>query len=450
MKNYLLLCFVLGIAFSPTEKLRAQDLNSHTTLSDTLVIDQPAMEPEKTSGDQQIPYWVRNMKIEDPEECYFGIGISQESRQDADDKARVEFAKTLEVQVDARVQHEIIEKRRKASEAFSMKNTVMSKMILRGIYISERWTDPETGKFFSLIRVNKEDYNKLIEKEIALEAERHEALNRFEEKKRQEALRHKESMVKLDSAQTAIELTEKQKKDEMREARKVRQKDHIEYIYRTYGHYNRFQPHTCLADMKNAEIDPGRHTISIKGSLNRPGFVSASYAMSMFKLLNISFTMGMHEDRLDRQDATVKFKLLDGIGKIYRVSAAISFSQYMSALPRIQRFDELKEISLHNEFTVGGMVNVSIPNLYSTTCLQVDRRRVSLGWIIHPLYMHMDEHLGVFIQMDYFSQVFYRNLYGDKWQIQPGIQFMVFPEKVYATLAYEDNHLFNLNLDIHF
>jgi hypothetical protein len=67
-------------------------------------------------------------------------------------------------------------------------------------------------------------------------------------------------------------------------------------------------------------------------------------------------------------------------------------------------------------------MNVSIPNLYSTACLQVD----------------------------YYPQPFFRNPYGDKWQLQPGIQFMVLLDKLYTTLAYEDNHLFNLNLDIHF
>lgn len=104
----------------------------------------------------------------------------------------------------------------------------------------------------------------------------------------------------------------------------------------------------------------------------------------MFRFLNVSLTMGMHRNRLDRQDATVKFKILDGIGKIYRMSAAISFSQYLSTLPRIQDFNGLKDTSFHHEFTFGGMVNVSIPNLYSTACLQADKRRVSLGWIIHP------------------------------------------------------------------
>jgi hypothetical protein len=96
------------------------------------------------------------------------------------------------------------------------------------------------------------------------------------------------------------------------------------------------------------------------------------------------------------------------------------------------------------------MMNVSIPNLYSTACLQADKRRVSLGWIVHPLYMHLEEHVGVFVQVDYYPQPFFRNPYGDKWQLQPGIQFMVLLDKLYTTLAYEDNHLFNLNLDIHF
>ena len=446
MKQSLLWFCVLFFLCIHPGYLPAQAIDSTDFTLDSPMLGKPIGE----STEDQKPYWVREMKIEDPEQCYFGIGMSEKSREDADDKARIEFAKMLEVQVDAQVQHQISEKGRKVSEAFQMKNTVMSKMILRGIYVSERWTDPETGKYYSLIRVNKGDYNKLIEEEVALEAARQIALNRYEEKKREETIRHQESMVKLDSAQTAVKLTEKKHKDEKREARKKRQKEHMEHIARVYGKYNTFQPHSSLADMKNAEIDPGRHSLSVKGALNRPGFVSASYSVSMFRFLNVSLTMGMHRNRLDRQDATVKFKILDGIGKIYRMSAAISFSQYLSTLPRIQDFNGLKDNSFHHEFTFGGMVNVSIPNLYSTACLQADKRRVSLGWIIHPLYMHLEEHLGVFVQVDYFPQPFFRNPYGDKWQLQPGVQFMVIPERLYTTLAYEDNHLFNLNLDIHF
>jgi hypothetical protein len=122
----------------------------------------------------------------------------------------------------------------------------------------------------------------------------------------------------------------------------------------------------------------------------------------------------------------------------------------LSELPRIRGFDELKEISLHPEYTLGGMINMSVPRFYSTVCLQVDKRRVLFGWITHPLYMHLEEYVGVFIQVDYFPHSFYRNPYQNKWQIQPGLQFMVIPNRVYTTLAYEDNYLFNLNLDLQF
>ncbi len=315
MKQPLLWFCILFFLFIQPRLLSAQAIDSSSSGFDTMMMVKPVME----SAEDQRPYWVREMKIEDPEAWYFGIGTSEESREDADDEARVEFSKMLEVRVDSRVQHEINEKGRKVSEAFQMKNTVMSKMILRGIYVSERWTDPESGTNYSLIRVNKNDYNKLIEEEIAREVARQAALNRYEEKKREESIRHQETMFKLDSAHTAVKLTEKQQKDEIREARNKRQKDHMEHIGRVYGEYNTFQPHTCLADMKNAEIDPGRHTLSVKGALNRPGFVSASYSVSMFRLLNLSLTMKMHRNRPDRQDATLKCRqinagfLLDGL-----------------------------------------------------------------------------------------------------------------------------------------
>jgi|GEM_PF-1561901 len=400
--------------------------------------------------DSSIPYWVRKLMVREPDLHYFGIGMSVNSISEADDNARIEFSKSLEVQVDVQVKHEISEKGRKVTEAFDMKNMVMSKMILRGIYITERWQDPDGKKFYSLIQVNRNDYNKLIQEEIEREVARQEAMNRYEEKKRLEELRHKESLVKLEKDKTELALKEKQQKDDLREAKKKRKKDHMDHIMRTYGQYNTFQPHYRLADMNNAEINSFKHSISIKGSLNRPGFAGADYGLSMWNLVGFSFMTSMHDGRLNRQDATLKLKLLDGVGKMYRISAALSFSQYLSELPSIHKFRDFKTISLSPEFTLGGMVNMSVPRIYSTLCLQADKRRISLGMISHPLFMHLDEHLGVFFQIDYYPQPFFRNPYNDKWQIQPGFQFMVLPNRFYATLAYEDNHLFNLNLDIHF
>ncbi len=444
MRGWMTAVWVSGLLISSL--LWAQDPEISGEYSDSSGV----MELPETQKAYERPVWIKEMKVLHPEKNYFGIGVSRISREDADDMARVEFSKMMEARVDARVRHEIHEKSRKISEAFTMKNTVMSKMILRGVYINERWIDPVDGTFYSLIEVNKDDYNKLIEEEIRRESARQEALNRYEEKKRAEALRHQESMVKLDSAQTAIEISEKRQKDDSREARKNRKKEHLEHIARVYGDYNRFKPHECLADMKNAEIRPGRHAFSIKGSLNRPGIVSSAYSVSFLEVLNVSLMMENHKGKAARQDLTVKLMLLNGAGKIYRVSAALSFSQYLSTLPAIKGFKEVKDISLHPEYTLGGMVNMSVPNLYSTVCLQADKRRISLGWIIHPLFMHLEEYMGVFIQADYFPQPFYRNPYDDKWQIQPGFQFMVIPGRLYATLAYEDNSLFNLNLDIQF
>ena len=257
-------------------------------------------------------------------------------------------------------------------------------------------------------------------------------------------------MVKLEKDKTELALKEKRQKDDLREAKKKRKQDHINHVMRTYGHYNTFQPHYRLADMNNAEISSFRNSVSIKGSLNHPAFVSATYGLNMWDLVGFSFMASMHDGGLNRQDATLKLKLLNGVGKMYRISAALSFSQYLSELPVIHKFRDFKTISLSPEYTVGGMVNMSVPRIYSTFCLQTDKRRISLGIISHPFFMHLDEYVGVFFQIDYFPRSFYRNPYNDKWQIQPGFQFMVLPDRFYATLAYEDNHLFNLALDIHF
>ncbi len=447
---------ILMLLFGISVTTYGQDMSDSQSLQDAVIYEPATIDtadrqkknlslPEEPS----IPYWVRELKVNDPARHYFGIGMSTNAVSEADDNARIEFSKSVEVQVDAQVKQEISEKGRKVTEAFDMKNTVMSKMILRGIYITDRWQDPDGKKFYSLIQVNRDDYNKLIQEEIEREAARQEAMNRYEEKKRIEELRHKESLVKLEKDQTELALKEKKQKDELREAKKKHKQDHIDHVMRTYGQYNTFQPHYRLADMKNAEISAFKHSISVKGSLNHPGFVSADYGLSMWNIVGISLMMSMDDERLDRQDATIKLKLLNGVGKMYRVSAALSFSQYINELPVIYKFRDFETISLSPEYTLGGMVNVSVPRLYSTVCFQADKRRISLGMISHPLFMHLDEYVGVLFQVDYFPRPFYRNRYNDKWQIQPGFQFMVLPDRFYATIAYEDNHMINLGLDIH-
>ncbi|MDK2976704.1 MAG: hypothetical protein PWP06_1179 [Candidatus Marinimicrobia bacterium] len=98
MKQSLWWFCILFFLFIPPGLLSAQAIDS--TGSD---LDSMMVKPVIDSEEDQQPYWVREMKIEDPEACYFGIGMSKESRENADDKAQVEFSKMLRFTLNLRL-----------------------------------------------------------------------------------------------------------------------------------------------------------------------------------------------------------------------------------------------------------------------------------------------------------------------------------------------------------
>ena len=113
-----------------------------------------------------IPDWVQHKQegnsIDDALSYYFGIGVSTESQKEADNLAREEFAKSVEVNVISLYTENIKEHNASYSENIETSTLILTDLSIKGISIQERYFDKEKKMFYSLMKLKKEDYNRIF------------------------------------------------------------------------------------------------------------------------------------------------------------------------------------------------------------------------------------------------------------------------------------------------
>lgn len=372
------------------------------------------------------PEWVNAFKagraIANAERFYFGIGLGA-SFKEADDDARCEFAKNVEIKIAESIQNKRTEINEQASEEFNMTSEVTTEMILRGVFITERYYDETEDEYFSLICIVKEDFYDLIQNEIKLEKER-----------KTEILAQTREINELDQQLKSEDLkTEQTEIDYQKQKLQLKkEKEEIEY-----GIYEDF---LCVI--------PPRRVISIETACISKTLLSTDFKLKLapYKADQIDFSLRLgiaefifrnnwQNEKLEFYNSCIRLQLLSQAGRIIRYS--LSAGCDCSNLP--DRFDDLdwKEIDFSPRITG----SICLPMYYSYLSCFANAYEAVLAEQIYFPWEIFGELLSFAFEMKYIWNEDQQNKFDDKFILQPGIHFQP-TEKIGATFSYEDNHKF--------
>lgn len=401
---------------------------------------------------QEMPDWAKNRTIDDKSNCYFGIGKSSDSEDAADDVARQEFAKSIKTHVETMMKEQIKEKNYKVDEKYERESLVKTDLSLQGITITERYHDKNAGIWYSLIKYEKDEYDKIMKAELDREIERLKKENKVNEDKRLEALRHETEITKIETAEREAELKKRREQEALKEKQLNRVKERFDFIFRNYSSFINTPAYHRLINMENAEIIGGkklRQEASVRGGFYPANFSYLKYSAN-YQVMAVSIGVHSRADSLLLEDAFVKLRLLNGQGKVYRTSVAIGFGQYIDGPLRISNLsDDLKD-SVNIKYSVASYANVHIPQYYLNVSTMVDFRKASVGAVWYPFFKSMENKLGFMLEIDTYFNNYWRNRHDDAFVVSPGIQFVVIPHKFYSQIAYEQNEYFTLAIDYQF
>ena len=378
------------------------------------------------SAQTNIPDWVHAVKagraIQNAEKFYFGIGVA-DSFKNSDDDARTEFAKNLETKISGSIESKLLEKDEKMVEELFISSEVSTDMILHGVFILERFYDESSDEYFSLIQIDKEEYNKLLIAEIKLEKQRKaetleqtQQINLIEEKLKDEEIKKEET--ELEHKKKMLEI--KQEKDEV-----------------IYGIYEKF-----------LSIRPPRRIITIETACLAPTLLSADFktTMSPFKAdkLDLSIRLGYAEfmmstfwrnETLIGKNSKIRLQLLPNAGKIIRYSLAGGL--ICPDFPNEADNKNIKEMSFSPMIT--GTLN--LPMFYSFATIHISSYQIAFGEQLYYPFDYFEEMISIVGEIKYILDKNHRDKFGDVILFQPGIHFQP-TEKLGATISYEENHKF--------
>ena len=393
---------------------------------------------------QDQPYWVKHATIPDANKYYFGIGYSDRSRSEADDKARIEFSKMIEVDVISKTEYELKEKNYKLDDRYKVESRVLANMKLKGIAIHERWQNTATGQYYSLIKYEKDEYENILISDIRREINLLSEQLRSQEKKAAEELRHKQEMDKINEEKARAEMESQRRKEILNAEKKRRRSERESLIFQEYQHFYKKPIPPFLIDISNAIVGFPENQVILKPTLYPFSFIQANYNHN-WSYLGFSFGLYWNNKELQLQDAHLKLKIFRDHYGIYPIAIAIGLVQYSK---NISNFSDLSAIK--PGVTPSLYTNASIPQLYSHTTLYLDARKISFGIQYHPFFEHFAGKLYVLVQNDMIFMKEFRNRFNDRFLVQPGIGFEVVPGALFLLFSYEDNEFITLTLDYKF
>ncbi|MEA2103574.1 MAG: hypothetical protein U9P79_02885, partial [Candidatus Cloacimonadota bacterium] len=378
-----------------------------------------------------IPEWAeryqKGKSIKNADDYYFGIGESIQSRGKADDNARKEFSKNVEVQVKC-VESEIVkDKNGKVWEKFVSVSEVVTDVNLGGVSITERFKDPDTGTNYSIIQIRKDKYNKLVYDELQRKLEREINENKMAEAGEKEGIRKAQAQFKLWIQNEKNKIDHKIQQFKLKQNRKQEMAKLMEQYKKEYENFLNLQPPGKVLSFYNAELSAKSNRISLELGISPFSIQSVYYARKLWKLELAAYSE-FSDNKYDRQDIVFKYQLLPNSGALYKTTFALGAIAYANSMD-----NDFKDLEI--KFTPFVTGNITLPNLlFSYLSFYGDVRKYSIGLNSYVLYGHLQDKLSAILEFDYIADKDHRNKYGDEFLIQPGIRFKT-ANNVYSTLA---------------
>ncbi|MBU4446719.1 hypothetical protein KJ656_16825 [bacterium] len=414
------------------------------------------------------PEWLQRYMegqgIENAVNCYYGIGESKKSQSDADARARKEFALSVEVRVKSVLEDEIQQKGRKLKEFTKYISKQISDLSLRGITITERWYEDlertvlkvpiKETRYFSLIKIEKDKYERLVSDEIdrdlkikEKEYEEEIALKRLNERKHREELQLKESEHEREKRKDRLKLEKKEHESEIKKDNFLQKLGNIKRrtaeLYQQKGLFRDFlneTPPSKVITLRNGEIINGKHEISAGMGISPVTFESIFYGYR-FGILEISGEFNLLNNKFDRQDLFLKIQLLPNTGELWKTSLSFGFVEYLNSIYKTN-FNKLKP-----KYSPFLAMNVTVPTFYySYFSFYGDARKIQVGINNYSLYKHFTDKIGFLLQIDYVYDKSFRNRFNDPMLFQAGVRFKA-TKNLAFTLAYEKHEILTFTLN---
>jgi len=363
---------------------------------------------------------------------YLGIGVSAQSQEDADQKARVEFARNVETRVESRVQEAYRLNSDDEESSVDMTLDVRTELSLKGIAVSQRYPNESDGMYYSMILISRQEYLGILEKNI-----REELAEREGELQRQRVALEEENLARqreLDQQRAEQEQKRLEHEQEMEDLRMKQER--VEARQSQYADYLARQAYPHLISFENGEIYPGRQLLSSSFSLSDEfSLRNIRYAYCLgeaFQLGSLLIFNPSLDKPLRYGDAEIKVALLNNKGRVVRFSVAMGARGYFVS----QSADEEQE----PDWTLFGAVNVNLPQLYYTDfSAYAGLDQIAVGATNYALFPWIGDSVGLIFEGVY---DFRKNLqYGassGSFKVQTGLQFH--PDKlVCSRITWEDN-----------
>lgn len=419
---------------------------------------------EVLDGEPVVPEWVESGKVS-VDTVYWGIGMSKLSQEEADDLARLAFARMVEVKVSSMARQAYQESQESLTESYSFESLVSTDLALRGILVTEQYEE-EDGTFYSLIRYGKHQYHNLVTQEIAARLQAEIAQTRAAlaavEALEADSLRHKMAMDSLAHAREQAVLDSIQKKLNMEREAVEQAEERIKNLQRKYADFLDLDPYHRLIDVPTAGLPSGYGELLVRWNTMNQNFNELKLTGSI-SLLELQLGLRMDEFDLDQAELGVRLQILPPRGELYRVSLTLGLVSYIrdagylelnmgelgsygDAFQQIGNPDEIFADQLASSALITG--NVGIPQLGMNVSLYADKRRISIGEAWYPLVRHLGDAIALVGQVDFFLDEAYRNRFGDPVEFLGGLRIVAIPGRFATLIAYEDNEWWRLTFEL--
>ena len=381
----------------------------------------------------EAPEWVQRYKqgqaIKDYTNYYFGIGVSEKSKKDADNEALQEFGRNIETKVRSEIINQLQEKSGKVTEFTSQSVEISSDIGLKGIAITGRFE--EDGTFYSLIQYEREEFNRILQEEIQRDIER--KWMEFEKKKEESKLKEEKQREKI---------RKDKEKGKIKKSKDKVKKQLMGYLKKKYAEFFSSPPPYNVISFQNGELIPKKMEIGAKAGIAPLTFEAINFSYKYW-LLQFTTRSSFYDNEYDCQEFLLKYQILPNTGSFYKISVSFGAIGYMLNLRDEKFFEEQK----YSPFLSG---NVTLPNLHFTyASFYGDATKVAIGVNNYFLYSQLKDRLSAIMEMNYIFDEDLQNEDGDSFVFQAGLRFKT-TENVITTLSFEDNELIVFSIDVEF
>ncbi len=411
---------------------------------------------------KDCPDWTSG-NIENPIDYYYGIGYSEKTSEEADDKARTEFAKMYQSKVASSTSLSEIETGTRVKTKYKQASIVSTEITLHGISITDRCKD--SVYYWSLLKIEKEVYDKIVEeakerkfkeeedsKDKALQGKRNEEVR--ENLRRENELESYQHRISQQAKADSIKLVkhrEKLKNDAKKHdlklqklaARRSAKQQLGAYRHNRYQHFHSMPPPRQAISVTTGELlnDRYRHNFSAGLVIAPIAINNLDYTYHIW-LIESSVRLRFIDNKAERQELSLKMQALSSKGDYYKTSIAIGAIEYLGGI------SETDTELLKPKYSPLVAGNIAMPHWrYSHLSFYGDARMISLGINSYIFFDNFnDDSFCLVGQVNYIEDKSFRNRFNEKIEFEAGFQFKTLSQLT-LMISYEDHEYFKIIFD---